>query len=597
MNASDFKSLYNTIPHLPGVYQYIGDDDEILYIGKAKNLAHRLSSYFHESNNHSVKTKRMLHAARQIIFTIVETEQDAFLLENTLIKKHQPRFNIMLKDDKTYPFIVIKYERFPRVEITRLPNKKEGEIIGPFTSVVKVRTVLDLVRKLFTIRTCNLNLSKENINKGKYKACLEYHIGNCKAPCENFQSEEEYFLQIQNIRNILKGNFGSVVQYLKEKIAEHSTKYEFERAQELKEKLNYLLQYQNKSTVVNPAINDVDVFSIAVDETKAFVNYMKIMNGSIIQSATIEVTKNATDDIQELFAQTIHQIRERYDSSSNEIILPFELDLYNDALKLTVPKLGGKKKLLELSLKNAEYHKRINNQDDETKLDAKTRVLLDLQKALNLPQLPLHIECFDNSNLQGSNPVSSCVVFKKGKPAKSEYRHYNVKTVDGPNDFATMEEVVTRRYTRLLDEEKPLPDLIVIDGGKGQLGMAVQVLIQLHLIEKIPIVGLAKRMEEVFVPGDELPIYINKKSESLKLLQHIRDEAHHFAVSFHRKKRSSNFIKTELHDIKGLGTKTIELLLAKYKSVKNIRTLHNSELEQTIGKSRAKILVDYFNEN
>jgi excinuclease ABC subunit C len=589
-----YKSFQPQIPHLPGVYQY-WSGEEILYIGKAKDLKNRLNSYFQDSKQLSYKTKRMVFTADKITFTIVETEQDAFLLENTLIKKFQPRFNIMLKDDKTYPYIVIKKEAFPRVYFTRQKEKDGSEYLGPYTNVSKVKILLELVQKLFKIRTCNFNLNEENILKKKFKRCLEYHIGNCKAPCEGLQTEQEYNAQIVSIRHILKGNFSLVAEILKAKIMELAADYKYEEAQIVKENLDFLNQYQSRSTVVNPSISDVEVFGFAYDDTRAYISYMNVMNGSIVRSAITEIQKNAEINNEAILAQSIIQLREKYDSEANEIIVPFEIDLFDNNLKITVPKVGGKMKLLQLSLKNASYHLSLNSQDDDTKLNAKVRVLLELQTALNLPRLPLHIECFDNSNLQGTNPVSSCVVFKEGKPSKKDYRHFDIKSVEGPNDFLTMQEVVERRYKRIIEEEKPLPDLIIIDGGKGQLSSAVAVLIQLNLIDKIPIVGLAKRMEEVFLPSDDVPIYISKKSESLKLIQYIRDEAHRFAITFHRKKRSINFIHSELDNIKGLGEKSKIILLNHFKSIKNIKMASVTDLQQIVGKSKTQIIINYFN--
>lgn len=594
MTLEFYKSFQPQIPHLPGVYQY-WSGEEILYIGKAKDLKNRLNSYFQDSKQLSYKTKRMVFTADKITFTIVETEQDAFLLENTLIKKFQPRFNIMLKDDKTYPYIVIKKEAFPRVYFTRQKEKDGSEYLGPYTNVSKVKILLELVQKLFKIRTCNFNLNEENILKKKYKRCLEYHIGNCKAPCEGLQTEQEYNAQIVSIRHILKGNFSLVAEILKAKIMELAADYKYEEAQIVKENLDFLNQYQSRSTVVNPSISDVEVFGFAYDDTRAYISYMNVMNGSIVRSAITEVQKNAEINNEAILAQSIIQLREKYDSEANEIIVPFEIDLFDNNLKITVPKVGGKMKLLQLSLKNASYHLSLNSQDDDTKLNAKVRVLLELQTALNLPRLPLHIECFDNSNLQGTNPVSSCVVFKEGKPSKKDYRHFDIKSVEGPNDFLTMQEVVERRYKRIIEEEKPLPDLIIIDGGKGQLSSAVAVLIQLNLIDKIPIVGLAKRMEEVFLPSDDVPIYISKKSESLKLIQYIRDEAHRFAITFHRKKRSINFIHSELDNIKGLGEKSRIILLNHFKSIKNIKMASVTDLQQIVGKSKTQIIINYFN--
>lgn len=594
MTVEFFKSFNQQIPHLPGVYQF-WNGDEILYIGKAKDLKNRISSYFQDSKQLSYKTKRMVFTAEKITFTIVETEQDAFLLENTLIKKHQPRFNIMLKDDKTYPFIVIKNEHFPRVFFTRQKEKDGSEYLGPYTNVSKVKVLLELVQKLFKVRSCNYNLSSENIEKDKFKRCLEYHIGNCKAPCEGLQNEAEYDTQITRIRHILKGNFAYVADILKEEMRDFAAQYKYEQAQEVKENLAFLQQYQSRSTVVNPNISDVEVFGYVANETRAYVSYMNVMNGSIVRSAITEVQKNAEENDENILSQTIIRLREKYDSEAKEIIVPFDVELFDNSLKITIPKAGGKMKLLQLSLKNASYHLKLNQQDEDTKLNAKIRILLELQQALNLPHLPKYIECFDNSNLQGSNPVSSCVVFKDGKPSKKDYRHFEVKNIEGPNDFMTMQQVVERRYTRLIEEEKSLPDLIIVDGGKGQLSSAVEVLIRLNLIDKIPIIGLAKRMEEVFIPGDELPIYISKKSESLKLIQFIRDEAHRFAITFHRKKRSMNFIHSELDNIKGLGEKTRLLLLKQYKSVKNVKSASVADLQQLIGKSKTQILVNHFN--
>lgn len=599
MTTKDFREIADTLPKQPGVYQFIDPDDTVIYVGKAKSLKNRLASYFGEKTNQAHKTRIMVRNARRIEFTIVETETDALLLESTLIKKIQPRYNVMLKDGKTYSYICIKKERFPRVFLTRRVFKDGSTYFGPYTSKGRVKIILDLIKHLFPLRTCNLNLSEENIRKGKFKVCLEYHIKNCLGPCENLEDEAGYNEKIAQIKNILKGNFNAVKQHFTYEMEKLAAKLEFEKAQHIKEKLSAFEDYQGKSTVVSTTISDLDVFSIATDEKSAYVNYLKIVNGAIINTYTQELIKNLDDDEKDLLEFAIPEIRERFQSLTKEIILPFRLKLPEPDLLITVPKIGDKKKLLELSQKNVKYYL-LQKQKEEagkaTRQTASERILRTLQSDLHMESLPLHIECFDNSNMQGANPVASCVVFKNAKPAKRDYRHFNIKTVEGPDDFASMTEVVFRRYRRLLDEGQPLPQLIIIDGGKGQLSAAVKSLESLGILDQVTVIGIAKKLEEIFFPGDSVPLYINKKSESLKLIQQLRNEAHRFAITFHRNQRSKDFTTTELTKIAGIGDKTAEKLLAHFKSVKRLQQAPESEIEKVAGKSAAQKVLKYFEE-
>jgi excinuclease ABC subunit C len=598
MTTTDFKAISDTIPRQPGVYRFIDEEDTILYVGKAKNLRNRVSSYFGQRKDRAHRTRVMVKNARRIEFTVVETEADALLLENTLIKKHQPRYNVMLRDDKSYSYICIKKERFPRVFITRRVVRDGSTYFGPYTSKGRLKIILELIKRLFPLRTCSYNLSAENIEAGKFKVCLEYHIKNCMGPCEALESEEAYNEKIDQVRNILKGNFGAVKQHFKGVMEQHAENLEFEKAQRIKEKLTAFEDYQAKSTVVSTTIRDVDVFSVASEEKEAFVNYIKVVNGAIIHTHTQELVKNLDDDDEAgLLQYAIPVIRERFNSIATEIILPQDIPLEDETLQVTVPKIGDKRRLLDLSEKNLKYYmlqRQKQKASAKRKQTSAERILRTMQSDLGMDALPLHIECFDNSNMQGSYPVSSCVVFKNAKPSKKDYRHYNIKTVVGPDDFASMREVVHRRYRRLLEEGESLPQLIIIDGGKGQLSAAVESLETLGILEKVTIVGIAKRLEEIYFPGDSVPLYINKKSESLKIIQQARDEAHRFAITFHRNKRSQNFTGSELTKIPGIGEKTAQKLLAHFGSVKRVKEARASQLAEVAGLNVAKKVKTYF---
>ncbi|MEI6412181.1 MAG: excinuclease ABC subunit UvrC [Bacteroidota bacterium] len=601
MTTEQFKDFSPTIPREPGIYKFIDPDGVILYVGKAKNLFNRLSSYFGEKKHQLAKTKVMVRHAHHIEFTIVETEYDALLLENSLIKKHQPRYNVMLKDEKSpLIYVCVKNERFPRVFLSRKPIRDGSTYFGPYLNKFRVEQITELIRKLFQLRSCTLNLSEENIQKGKFKPCLEYHIKNCAAPCVAFENEDTYNRKVEQIKNILKGNFSAVKTHLKEEMQRFAENMQFEQAQIVKDKLTLFEDYQGKSTVVNPNIKDVDVFAIAENETEAFVNYLKVVNGAIINTYTLTLTKNLDEEQETILAYAVQTLREKFNSISPEIIVSIPVIIPGlPELLVTVPKIGDKKKLLELSEKNVQYHllqKKKQAMNQTGRQTSAERILRTLQQDLQMDVVPLHIECFDNSNIQGTNPVSSCVVFRNAKPAKRDYRHYNVKTVEGPNDFASMEEVVFRRYKRLLAEGESLPQLVIIDGGKGQLSAAMKSLRALDLEGKMTVVGIAKRLEEIYFPEDPVPLYINKKSESLKLIQQARNEAHRFAITFHRNQRSKNFIKTELTEIGGIGEKTSEKLLQHFGSLARVRAAAPEEIEAVIGKSAAKKLSTYFKE-
>ncbi len=593
----NLKVQIKSLPNSPGVYQYFDKDDKILYVGKAKNLKKRVASYF-TKNHENGKTKVLVKKIVNVKHIVVETETDALLLENNLIKKYQPRYNVLLKDDKTYPWICIKKEPFPRVFLTRNVYKDGSEYFGPYTSVRTARALLSLIKELYPLRTCTYNLSSQNIASKKYKICLEYHIKNCKGACEGLQSEKEYLEDIKEIRNIIKGNFKTSLHKFEELMLDFAIRSEFEEAQKIKEKTELLSNYQSKSTVVNPSITNVDVFSIISDESFAYINFFKIVNGAIIQSHTIEIKKKLNESDRSLLELAIIEIRERFHSISTEIYVPFKVEL-GEGIKITVPKVGDKKRIVELSVRNAKYYRQerfkqiqIIDPDRHT-----NRIMKQMQKDLRLNQEPRHIECFDNSNIQGSDPVAACVVFKNGKPSKKEYRHFNIKTVKGPDDYASMEEVVHRRYKRLLDEEQELPQLIVIDGGKGQLSSALKSLDVLDLRGKIAIIGIAKRLEEIYYPGDSIPLYLDKKSESLKIIQQLRNEAHRFGISHHRNKRSKSATKTEFSNINGIGEKTIIALLKNFKSLKRIKTATFDELQLLVGKDKAGKIITYFSEN
>jgi excinuclease ABC subunit C len=578
-------------PKKPGVYRFYNKHSEVIYVGKAKNLKARVSSYFNDLSGQNRKTFKMVSEIIHIEFTIVNSEFDALLLENSLIKEYQPRYNILLKDDKSFPYITVVKEPFPRIYSTRRVYRSRGKYYGPYTSVRAMKSVLELIRNLYYVRTCNLNLSQENIRKGKYKVCLEYHIGRCKAPCVGLQTEEDYLNDIRLAEDILKGNLAPVRGYFREQMQQAAEKMDFEYAQSMKEKLELLEKFQSRTVIVNQNLTDIDVFAITSDEKIAYVNYLKIVNGSIILSKTVEVKKKLEESNAELLAQIIFDLRQRYKSDSKEILTNIDIEFELD-VESRVPKIGDKKKLIELALKNALFYKKEKLSMAKPEGYREQRVLEQLQADLQLTTLPEHIECFDNSNLGGSNPVASMVYFRKGKPAKKEYRKYNIKTVEGPNDFASMEEIVYRRYKRLLEEKTPLPDLVVIDGGKGQLSSAVNALNKLEIYGQVPVIGIAKRLEEIYYPNDEFPIHISKKSESLKLLQHLRNEAHRFAITFHRSKRSKGAIDSTLAEIDGIGSKTAEKLLMHFKSVKKLKTASLEEIEQLIGKAKARVVFD-----
>ncbi|NGM74033.1 excinuclease ABC subunit UvrC [Sphingobacterium sp. SGL-16] len=598
MSSFDYKEELKKIPHKPGVYQYFDKEDVLIYVGKAKDLKNRVSSYFVNDRQLNSKTRVLVRKIQRIAFTIVDTEIDAWLLENNLIKKHKPRYNVMLKDDKTYPWIVIKNEPFPRVFWTRKYIKDGSTYFGPYASVGMMHIVLDTIRELFPLRTCNLNLAPEQIAKGKYRVCLEYQIGNCKGPCEGKQSLEDYDQNLSDIKDILNGKITIVKNRIKDQLNEAASSLNFELAHHLKNKLDKLENYQSKSTVVSSSITNVDVFSIASDDSLAFVNFLKVMNGVVIQTQTLEMKKRLDETDAELLQIAIPEIRNRYKSLSREIIVPFDLEIegIHDYVKFIVPKLGDKRKLLDLSLKNVAYFKKERMlQYEKLNPEVRTeRLLLQMQKDLRLNVLPRHIECFDNSNIQGNYPVSAIVVFKDAKPSKKDYRHFNVKTVEGPNDFATMEEAVHRRYRRMLDEGHELPQLIVIDGGKGQLGAALKSLRLLGIDKKVTVIGIAKRLEELFYPGDQYPLYLDKKSETLKIIQHLRDEAHRFGITFHRNQRSRKTFVSELENIPGIGKNTVEKLLTEFKSVKRIKEQTDEELKKVLNLKQIKALREYF---
>jgi len=597
MSVFDYKTALAEIPHRPGVYQFWDIDGTLIYIGKAKDLRNRVGSYFNQDNQMNGKTRVLVSKIRKISFTIVDTEIDAWLLENSLIKKHQPRYNIMLKDDKTYPWIIIKKEPFPRVYWTRNRIKDGSTYFGPYASVGMMHTILDLIKETYPLRTCNLPLTEPNIEAGKFKVCLEYQIGNCKGPCQAYQSEEEYNRNIEEIKEILNGKIGNVIREVKQIIKNAVTDLNFELAHQYQRKALILEKYQSKSTVVSSSITNVDVVSIASDERYAFVNFLKIMNGSIIQAQTIEIKKKLDETDEELLTLAISEFRAKFNSTSKEIIIPFEITLEDPDLRFTVPKLGEKKSLLELSQKNVLFFKKEKlNQYEKLNPDLRSdRILSQMQKDLRLTKLPHHIECFDNSNFQGKYPVSAIVVFRDAKPSKKDYRHFNVKTVEGPNDFATMEEAVYRRYKRMLEEEQPLPQLIIIDGGKGQLSSAMTSLKKLGIERQVTVIGIAKRLEELYYPGDSFPLYLDKKSETLKVIQQLRDEAHRFGITFHRKKRDQGTLKTELEGIPGIGKTTADKLLRHFKSVKRIKEAEEQELATVLNKTQVKTLLEYFN--
>jgi excinuclease ABC subunit C len=597
MTTEDYKKLSDSIPKDPGVYRFYDKEETILYVGKAKNLKNRLSSYFGNKKHQAHKTRTMVKNADHIDYTIVQTETDALLLEATMIKKYQPRYNVMLKDGKTYSYICIKKERFPRVSATRQVIKDGSIYFGPYTSKYNTNIILDLIKKLFQLRTCTLNLNENAIDAGKYKVCLEYHIKNCKGPCENLESEKEYNQKIEQVKNILRGNFKPVKDYLKSEMEHYAELMKFEEAQLLKDKFQVFVNYQSKSTVVHTSIKDLDAFSIASDEKHAYINYLKIINGAIINSDTVEIEKKLDEEDREILEFAIPAIREKFNSIAPEIAVPIEIDFVDPEVLITIPKRGDKRHVIELSEKNVKYFLFQKKREALNKIKRQTpaeRILKTLQSDLQMDKIPFHIECFDNSNIQGTNPVASCVVFKNAKPSKRDYRKFNIKTVIGPDDFASMEEVVGRRDRRLVAEGESLPDLIIIDGGKGQLSSTVKILKELEILDKVTVIGIAKKLEEIFFPDDPIPLYINKKSESLVLIQQARNEAHRFAITFHRNQRSKNALGTELTNIEGIGIKTSEKLLKKYKSVSRIKELAKTELADIVGNSAANKIVTYF---
>jgi excinuclease ABC subunit C len=597
-NTDKLQLILKTLPDKPGVYQFFDENETIIYIGKAISLRKRVSSYFNRDTSQSGKVMVMVKRIHDIRHIIVDTEIDALLLENNLIKKYQPRYNVMLKDDKTFPWICIKNEPFPRIFSTRNVIRDGSRYFGPYASVKMMNTLLDLVRQLFQYRTCRLNLTDENIKARKFKVCLEYHLGNCLGPCEGKQTHEDYHQTLEQITEILKGNLNSVISQLKGLMHQYAAEFAFEKAQIVKDKIDLLEKYQARSTVVNASVNNVDVFSIVSDEESGYVNFLKVVNGAIVQSHTVEMKKRLDEPDGELLEMAITDIRQRFESNAPEVVVPFKTEICLPEILYTIPQRGDKKKLLELSERNAKYY-RLEKLKQKELVDPRRhtlRLLEQIKKDLSLPHLPEHIECFDNSNTQGSYPVAACVVFRDAKPFKKDYRHYNIKTVEGPDDFASMEEVVYRRYKRLLDEDQPLPQLVVVDGGKGQLSSAVEALEKLGLRGKVPIIGIAKRLEEIYFPGDSIPVYIDKKSETLKVIQHMRDEAHRFGITHHRQKRQKGSLKSELKDIKGIGEKTGSQLLRKFKSVQGIKNATLDELAAEVGKARARVIQSYFSE-
>jgi excinuclease ABC subunit C len=598
MTASEFQHIAHTIPIQPGIYKYFDEANELLYVGKANSLRKRVSSYFNKTFT-SYKTHELVKRIKRIEFTIVDSEQDAFLLENSLIKQFQPRFNINLKDDKSYPFIVIKKEPFPRIFLTRRKLNDGSEYLGPFTSAGRVRELVGFIRQYVPLRTCKLNLTESNIAKGKFKVCLEYHLGNCKGPCEGLQTLQEYNESLQQVRNILKGNLSSVINHFKNEMAVRAAAMEFEKAEAVRKKIEHLENYKAKSVIVSSHLSNIDVFSILQDNDAAYVNYLMVQNGTIVQTHTIQLQTQLEETNEEVLCFAINALREDFNSLAGEMIVPFEIDYPDKQIAVTVPKAGDKKKLLDLSLKNVNYFTEELRKRKILKLEGKTdmekkKVLYELQENLQLPELPVHIECFDNSNFQGSYPVSAMVCFKEGIPSKNDYRRFNVKTVEGINDFATMKEVVFRRYRRLIDEQASLPQLVIIDGGKGQLSAAMESIAALGLTNEMVIVGLAKNEEEIFFPNDAESFKLPWDSNSLKLIRFIRDEVHRFGITFHRNQRSRGTFKNELENINGIGKQTATMLLKEFKSVKNIREKSVEELAIIVGKAKAELVKSHF---
>jgi excinuclease ABC subunit C len=589
-----YKPNLASIPHNPGIYQFIDASGQTIYIGKAKNLRKRVSSYF--AKNQSGKTAALLRKVAEIRHIVVDNESDALLLENNLIKRHQPRYNILLKDDKTFPWICIKSEPFPRVFSTRNPVKDGSTYFGPYTSAVMVRTLITFIRPLYKIRTCTLNLTKSNIEAKKFKVCLEYHLGNCKGPCVGLQQESEHLDNINQIRDILKGNITGVIDHLRKEMNRFAGEMRFEEAQTIKDKIDRITGFRSRSAIVSSTIRNVDVFSFTQDGDNAYVNYVKVVQGAVIQTLTVELKIRMEEEKESILAFAITEIRQRLQSDSREIIVPFKPDLLLDKVIYTVPKAGEKLKLLELAERNAIYYK-LEQKKKRMEHSPEVRTNKNLEKLrndLHMPELPVHIECFDNSNIMGTNPVAACVVFRNARPSKSDYRHFNVKTVVGPDDFSSMQEIVFRRYRRMLDENQKLPQLIVIDGGKGQLSAAMKSIEKLGLREKVTVIGIAKKLEEIYFPGDSVPIYLDKNSISLKIIQHLRNEAHRFGINFHRDKRSAGMIKSGLDEIKGIGPKTKEALLKHFGSVEKIREASEDELKNLIGASKTTVLTTFY---
>ncbi|MFN3298622.1 MAG: excinuclease ABC subunit UvrC [Sediminibacterium sp.] len=598
MTQEAFQQIAHTIPLQPGIYKYYDKEHSLLYVGKAKSLRKRVSSYFSKSFV-GYKTHELVKRIHQIEFTIVDSEQDAFLLENALIKEYKPKYNIELKDDKTYPYIVVKREAFPRIFLTRRKINDGSEYIGPFTSAGKVRELIEFVKQYIPLRSCKLNLSKENIAAGKFKVCLEYHLGNCKGPCEGLQSLEDYQNGIQQMRNILKGNLGSVIAQFKEEMQQYAMGLEFEKAELIRKKIDHLENYQSSSVVVSKHLTNIDVFSIAKDDNKAYVNYLMVQNGTIVQTHSVPIETKLEETEEEVLVWVIGELRNTFNSMAKELIVPFPIEYPDPSIIITIPKAGDKRKLLDLSLKNVAYFKEELRKKKMLRLEGKTddeqkKVLYELQQYLQLDEVPLHIECFDNSNFQGAYPVSAMVCFKNGIPSKNDYRRFNVKTVEGINDFATMKEVVYRRYKRLKEEALPFPQLVIIDGGKGQLSSAMEAFKELDLVGATTVVGLAKNEEEIFFPGDSESFKLPMSSDSLKLVRRIRDEVHRFGITFHRNQRSKGTFKNELEQLPGIGKATIDELLRNFKSVKNIKLQSEQSLAIVVGVNRAAILTKYF---
>lgn len=594
--SEHIQNIIRALPDNPGVYQYYDAEQRIIYVGKAKNLKKRVASYFNKEQYENGKTQVLVKKIADIKYIVVNSEMDALLLENNLIKKYQPRYNVMLKDDKTYPWLCITNEPFPRVYSTRSIVKDGSHYYGPYTSVKVMNSVLDLIKRLYKVRNCNLKLTEENIHAEKFKVCLEYHLGNCKAPCVGKETEVEYNQTISDITEIVKGNIATVAKHLKVLLQECVERLEFEKARLIKEKIDHLEKFQSKSTVVNASIHNVDVFSIITDDKSGYVNYLKVVNGAIIQGHTIELKKKLEESDEELLTLSIAELRERFNSDSKEVLVPFVIETEFPDVSFIVPQRGDKKHLLELSLRNADYYRK-EKLKQESLIDPERhtkRILEQMKKDLHLSEEPRHIECFDNSNFQGAYPVAAMTVFKDAKPSKKDYRHFNIKTVEGPNDFASMEEIIYRRYKRVLDEQQPMPQLIVIDGGKGQLSSAMESLDKLGLRGKVAVIGIAKRLEEIYFPGDSIPIYIDKRSETLKIIQQIRDEAHRFGITHHRSRRDKGTLKTELTEIKGISAITAQKLLSHFKSVKNVKVATQEDLAAVVGKAKATLVVEHY---